>query len=156
MLIRQFIYSSYITPYLDKLRGSSHAEIAAIAARSYPESTYHLRWCKDWLLRLAKGTEDGQAIMQSALDHLWDYQSEFLKAGEFEATMAAQAIAPDLQDFTPSVPAEIITGLTEAGLTIPAQNRNLSGGKKGVHTEHLGYILAEMQFLQRAYPGLEW
>lgn len=155
-VLRQFIYSCFITPYLEHLRGSAHAEIAAIAARSHTESLYHLRWSRDWLLRLSRGTEEGKLEMQASLDNLWDFHTEFLSPAGFENDLADQHIAPVLSEIADQCMETLQSGLVEAGLSTPALDRNLSGGKRGVHSEHLGYILAEMQYLQRSYPGLEW
>lgn len=155
-VLRQFMYDCFITTYLQELINSTNKQIAEIALRSVHESQYHYRWSSDWLLRLGQGTSESKAIMQDALDHLWRFHQEPITSVPFEAEMAAQGIAPALDGIKAEYLNKLNAGISAAGLHIPTDGRTLSGGKKGVHTEHLGYILAEMQHVQRTYPGLEW
>lgn len=155
-IMRQFIYDCFITSYLELLRHSAHAEIAAIASRSFSESNYHYHWSYDWLQRLSLGTEKSKVIMQEALDELWRYHMEPIMEVGFEKEMQAVNIAADLQQVSENYLNKLLSGIEKAGLKIPEGKYMMDGGKRGVHSEHLGYVLAEMQYLQRAYPGQEW
>jgi len=155
-VLRQYMYDCFITTYLQALTHSSDSKIAEIALRSVHESQYHYRWSSDWLLRLGAGTPKSKTIMQESLNQLWRFHQEPIVAASFEVEMAAQGIAPDLETIKTEYLDKLHTGISKAGLVVPDDGRLLAGGKQGVHTEHLGYILAEMQHVQRTYPGLEW
>lgn len=152
---RIFFFSTWQFYFYQKLIYSSDKQLSAIAEKSLKEVKYHLKWSSDWVIRLGDGTEESKKRMQKAIDNLWPYTGEMFVAAEFEinlensVTINVSSIKNDWLDKIKAV-------LKEATLEMPEDGWMQSGGKNGIHTEHLGYILAEMQFMQRAYPGLEW
>jgi len=134
--------------YYTELQKSDNTTLAAIAEKSLKEITYHLRWSSEWTIRLGDGTGESHERMQTAISDLWVYSGELMKATGDE-TINPEIIKPQWQKHI----AEI---LQKATLQQPADTWMQTGGKDGRHTEHLGYILAEMQYMQRAYPGMKW
>jgi len=155
-ILRQFLFSAYQTTLYEKLAQSRDKTLAAIAAKSYKEGVYHLRWSSEWVIRLGDGTEESHTRMNNALDELWKFTGELHTAATYELETAAKAISPDLSTLQPLWKEKVKEVFDEAGITYPPSVWMQTGGKEGRHTEHLGYVLAEMQFLQRAYPGCEW
>ena len=141
-IMRQFMHDSFITAYLENLSNSAHQEVAAIATRSLSESSYHYHWSYDWLQRLSLGTVKSKVIMQQALDRLWRYHMEAVLPAPFEIEMLEQHIAPDLNVIKDNYLAKLQSGIKNADLIIPDEKYMQQGGKRGVHTEHLGYILS--------------
>lgn len=155
-LMRQFLFDAYHFELLKALQSSSDPRVAEIAAKAVKEVAYHLERSSDLVVRLGDGTEESRRRMQAALDALWPYTGEMFLADEKDTALAEKGIAADPRDLKAAWDAIVRDVLTEATLTIPASDFAHRGGKRGVHTEHLGYILADMQFLQRAYPGASW
>ena len=154
-ILRQFFFSTYQYFLYRELQLSSDTVISAIAEKSFKEVTYHLRWSSEWVIRLGDGTEESHRRMREALDQLLTYAGELLTPASYETALAGQGVAANLSLIQRPWQQKIEEVLSEA--TLPyAQSWVQLGGKEGRHTEHLGYILAEMQFLQRAYPGAEW
>jgi ring-1,2-phenylacetyl-CoA epoxidase subunit PaaC len=155
-IVRQFYYSAFADPYWRAMMRSSDAMLAAIAAKAEKESAYHLRHAAEWLIRLGDGTAESHRRAQDAVDALWSYTGELFEADAPEQTLMAQGVAID--------PASLRTGwhdtlrevLAKATLTQPDGTWMQSGGRAGHHSEHLGHLLAEMQHLQRTYPGATW
>ena len=155
-ILRQFFFSSYQYDLYASLQYSQDTQLGAIAAKALKEVTYHVRWSGEWVVRLGDGTPESRDRMLAAVNDLWMFTGELFKPAPFEKDLTASGI---------SVPAEFLKApweerlqrvFEEAGLEIPRAPAFQSGGKTGVHSEHLGYILAELQFLQRAYPGVNW
>lgn len=155
-MTRQLILDVFYTEFLERLQGSADARLAAIAAKAAKETRYHLRRSRDWTLRLGDGTEESHDRMQKAVDELWGYTAELFEMSEEESALAAAGIAVDRSGLRASWQAAVQDVLAEATLAPPQDDWSISGGREGIHTEHLGYLLAEMQFMQRAYPGLQW
>lgn len=155
-IVRQFLFDSHHYFLLEALQTSSDEQLAAIAAKSLKEVTYHLRYSSEWMIRLGDGTELSHEKMQTALNDLWMYQGELLSMDEVDAQMMALGIGVDQTLLQPLVQERIQTVLAQATLIAPSDSWMQSGGKQGRHSEHLGYLLAEMQFLPRAYPGQKW
>ena len=155
-IIRQFIFDSYHYYMCQALTQSQDEWLAGYAAKTLKEITYHLRFSSEWMLRLGDGTEVSHAKVQAAIDDLWTYSGELTTPNEIEKTMASQGIGADLTKIKTAIEAKMAEVLAASNLTAPAGTWMQSGGKDGRHSEHLGFILAEMQFLQRAYPGQEW
>jgi ring-1,2-phenylacetyl-CoA epoxidase subunit PaaC len=155
-IVRQFLFDSFHYYLCEALCQSKDAAIAAIAAKSLKEVTYHLRYSSEWMIRLGDGTEESHQKMQQALTDLWMYADEALIPDELDEAAAAAGIAPALADIAPRVRAKRADILEQATLVPPADEYMQQGGKQGVHTEHLGFILTEMQWMQRAYPNMEW
>lgn len=155
-ILRQFFFSAYQIALYEKLAQGRDKTLAAIAAKSYKEVVYHLRWSSEWVIRLGDGTEESHTRMNNALDELWKFAGELHTAAPYEQETAAKAISPDLSTLRPQWEEKVKEVFDEAGLSYPVTTWMQTGGKAGRHTEHLGYVLAEMQFLQRAYPECEW
>jgi ring-1,2-phenylacetyl-CoA epoxidase subunit PaaC len=151
-ILRQFFFSAYQYYLYLHLQKSNDAQLAAIAGKAWKEVSYHLRWSSEWVIRLGDGTDESHTRMQQATDFLWPYTGELLVPAAYEKASFAVDPAIIHDDWKQKVNQVF----EEATLTIPENTWMQSGGKNGIHTEHLGYILAEMQFLQRAYPGAEW
>jgi len=156
-LVRQFFFDAWHYFYLGALKQSSDQRIAEIAEKSLKEVTYHLRRSGDLVVRLGDGTELSRSKVQTAVNALWPYTGEMFKADALDDAMTAVGIAPDPASLRAAWLDHVAEIFAEATLTMPAPDAWMQkGGKQGVHTEHLGYLLAEMQFLQRAYPGAQW
>lgn len=155
-LMRQFLFDAFHFHQLQALTKSADARVAEIAGKALKEVSYHLERSAEQVIALGDGTEESHARMQAALDDQWGYALEMFAGDTTDAKMADAGIAPDLADLRGPWDATVQAVLAEATLAIPENSYVHKGGKQGTHTEHLGYILAEMQFLQRAYPGAEW
>ncbi len=155
-MARQFYFDSWHRLLLRELQRSADSRVAAIAEKAFKEVTYHLERSTDWVIRLGDGTEESHQRMQSAIDDLWMYTGELFEMDDVDAEMLERGIGVDLETLRQPWLRHIESTLSEATLTAPATKWMQRGGKQGLHTEKLGYILAEMQFLQRAYPGAQW
>ncbi|BEV17475.1 phenylacetate-CoA oxygenase subunit PaaC [Herbaspirillum sp. DW155] len=156
-LARQFLFDVWHYFLLEGLCDSRDARIAEIAQKCFKEVTYHVRRSTDLMIRLGDGTGESHRRMQDAIDALWMYTGELFAADALDQVMHANGIAPDLGELQQKWQQHVIEVMREATLQLPAAGLWMqSGGKAGRHTEHLGYLLAEMQFLQRAYPGAKW
>ncbi|MCB0847498.1 MAG: phenylacetate-CoA oxygenase subunit PaaC, partial [Bacteroidetes bacterium] len=130
--------------------------ISAIANKSTREVKYHLRFSSEWVKRLGDGTEESHRRMQAAIDYLWPYAGELFKETELEAEMKENEIGADLAVVKQSWSETIAITLHDATIQMPENAFIQSGGKKGIHSEHLGFILADLQFMQRTYPNMTW
>lgn len=155
-LMRQFLFDAYHMELLRALTSSSDPRVAEIAAKASKEVAYHLERSADLVVRLGDGSDESHNRMQTALDDLWPYTGEMFMDDATDQAVADAGIAPLPSTLKAGWDATVRHVLTEATLAIPEAGWQHKGGKTGVHTEHLGYILAEMQFLQRAYPGATW
>lgn len=154
---RQFYFDAWHYFLLEKLSASSDPRIAEIAVKSLKEVSYHLRRSGDLVVRLGDGTEHSKRLMQAALDDLWMYTDEMFQSDALDDGMEASGVAPRLAELRTPWLAHVAEIFEEATLVSPAAGAWMQkGGKQGVHGEQLGYVLAEMQFLQRAYPGAQW
>ncbi len=149
-MTRQFFFDAWHLPLLETLGSSSDAAIAAIAAKASREAAYHLRRSRDWIIRLGDGTEESHRRMETAIAALWPL------TGEMFAADAVDSSVIDLEALRPRWQSEIESTFAHATLAVPSDAWMQHGGKQGIHTEKLGTLLAEMQFLQRAYPGAQW
>jgi ring-1,2-phenylacetyl-CoA epoxidase subunit PaaC len=155
---RLFLYSAHAEPLHAALSRSADRRVAEVAAKAAKETAYHVRHCGEWVVRLGDGTEESRARMAAALEALWPYTGELLTPDRIDAAMHERGIAPDLAALRPAWDGRVDAVLAEATLPRPADGWMQRGGKDGrMHTEYLGYLLAEMQFLARAYPeAREW
>ncbi|RYD59558.1 MAG: phenylacetate-CoA oxygenase subunit PaaI [Sphingobacteriales bacterium] len=153
---RSFFYDTFSFFFYTALQKSSDEQLAAVAEKSLKEVTYHLRWSSEWIIRLGDGTEESHRRMQDAINDRWAYMGELVKVAALDKQMLEAGIGVDLDAIKAQYEARVKMVLDEATLTTPQINWMQEGGKEGRHTEHLGYILAEMQFMQRAYPNMEW
>ena len=155
-IARQFYFDAFHLPLLRALADSSDTRIADIAAKSAKEAAYHLERSSDWVIRLGDGTEASRARMQQSVDDLWMYTGELFAADDLDRAMAEAGIGPDLAALREPWLEKVRGIFSEATLTAPGEAWMQRGGKQGVHTEKLGFLLAEMQYLQRAYPDARW
>jgi ring-1,2-phenylacetyl-CoA epoxidase subunit PaaC len=155
-ILRQFFFSQYQHLLFQQLQNSKHEQLAAIAEKSLKEVTYHLRWSSEWVIRLGDGTEESHKRMLKAIDELWRYTGELFEAVEYEIRAANDGTGVDISKLKESWMNKVQEVFYEATLLIPPKTFMQTGGKEGRHTEHLGYILTELQYMQRAYPGCEW
>lgn len=155
-MMRQYLVDAFNVEFLSQLCQSKDKQLAAIAAKAIKESVYHLRRSKDWVLRLGDGTAESHDRMQKALDDLWGFTPELFEMDQLESDLAAVGIAVDRSLLKDSWKTSVTELLAEATLTAPEDAWSVRGGREGMHTEHLGHLLSELQFMQRAYPGLEW
>jgi len=156
-LVRQFYFDTWHYFLMQGLTRSSDARIAEIAEKSLKEVTYHLRRSGDLVVRLGDGTDVSHAKMQAAANDLWMYTGEMFNYDQADQAMVEQGVAPAAGALRAAFLEHVSEIFAEATLAMPSPDAWMQrGGKQGRHSEHLGYILAEMQFLQRAYPGAEW
>jgi ring-1,2-phenylacetyl-CoA epoxidase subunit PaaC len=156
-LVRQFFFDTWHYFLIGALTRSSDPRIAEIAEKSLKEVTYHLRRSGDLIVRLGDGTDVSHQFTQTAVDELWMYTGEVFNYDAVDEAMVAEGVAPPAAMLREQWLSHVSDILGEATLAMPAADAWMQkGGKQGRHTEHLGYLLAEMQFLQRAYPGSEW
>ncbi|MEQ9230028.1 MAG: 1,2-phenylacetyl-CoA epoxidase subunit PaaC [Cyclobacteriaceae bacterium] len=155
-IFRQFLFDSFHNYFQEELMKSNDERLAAIAAKSFKETQYHLKWSGDWVIRLGDGTDESKERMNNALAELWSYAGELTQPNETDTAAFEAGYGVDLNAVKAKREAKIREVLTEATLDLPESTYAHLGGKDGRHTEHLGYILADLQFLQRAYPGNEW
>jgi ring-1,2-phenylacetyl-CoA epoxidase subunit PaaC len=150
-VLRQFFFSAYQFYLYQQLQQNKDEQLAAIAAKSLKEVTYHLRWSSEWIIRLGDGTEESHSRIVKALDELWPYTSELFLPAPYEEKMGV-----DISSIKDQWIKKINEILSEATLTVPSPKNEHTGGKQGRHTEHLNDLLKDLQYLQRTYPGMEW
>ncbi|MES2004049.1 MAG: 1,2-phenylacetyl-CoA epoxidase subunit PaaC [Bacteroidota bacterium] len=156
-ILRQFFFSTYQYFLYRQLQNSSDTQLAAIAEKALKEVTYHLRWSSEWVIRLGDGTNESKQRMLNAIDEVWTYTGEMFIPGSYELQAVKDGYGVDVKTIQADWLQKVTAVFEEATLPMPAENSWMqTGGKEGNHTEYLGFILAEMQFLQRAYPGAEW
>ncbi|MGE4327692.1 MAG: 1,2-phenylacetyl-CoA epoxidase subunit PaaC [Pseudodonghicola sp.] len=156
-LMRQFLFDAWHTILLGRLMKSSDTRVAEIAEKASKEAAYHLERSADTVVSLGDGTEESHARMQAALDYLWPYVGEMFVVDAVDQAMAEEGIAPDPASLRAEYDALVGRVLEEATLTIPDSRFAHKGGRDGrMHSEHLGHLLTQMQWLQRAYPDARW
>jgi ring-1,2-phenylacetyl-CoA epoxidase subunit PaaC len=155
-ILRQFFFSQYQYLLFQQLQHSKDEQLAAIAAKSLKEVTYHLRWSSEWVIRLGDGTQESHSRMLRAIDELWMYTGELFQTSGYEQQTAKEGIGTDVSLLKANWEEKIKEIFSEATLPVPEKVFMQSGGKDGKHTEHLGYILTELQYMQRTYPNSLW
>lgn len=153
---RHFLFDVYHLMFLSELEKSKDLTLSAIAKKCIKEVRYHVRFSSDWIKRLGDGTEESKAKMQEAINDLWTYTDELFHQTEADKAMVTEGIGVDVTKLKDNYYKRINEVLEEATLEIPESKYFQKGGKEGIHTEHLGYILAELQYMQRTYPNMEW
>jgi ring-1,2-phenylacetyl-CoA epoxidase subunit PaaC len=155
-IVRQLLYTAFDLPLYEALSASTDPIIAGVAQKAVKETKYHLRHVKEWMYRLGDGTEESHSRAQNALNELWMFTAELFEMDEADEILLREGIAVDLgalkQRWSETVGECIVTST----LMHPADGYMQSGSRKGIHSEYLGFILAEMQFLPRAYPDAKW
>ncbi|MBS1582104.1 MAG: phenylacetate-CoA oxygenase subunit PaaC [Bacteroidetes bacterium] len=155
-IARSFLFDAFHLPLQQALTKSPDERLAGIAGKAVKEATYHLRHSSEWLVRFGDGTEESHRRAQAAIDGLWMYTGELFAPDEAERTLIEAGILPDLASIKAEWDATVARVLAEATLVRPADGWMARGGKDGQHTEHLGFLLAELQYLPRAFPGAQW
>jgi ring-1,2-phenylacetyl-CoA epoxidase subunit PaaC len=155
-IARLLLFSAFADPLWRAATTSTDAMIAAIAAKAEKETAYHVRHAAEWLIRLGDGTAESHRRAQDALDNLWPYTGELFTIAETDAALIAGGTIADPASLLATWNATVDATLSRATLVRPEDRWMQSGGRKGQHTEHLGHLLAEMQYLQRSYPGATW
>lgn len=155
-IARQFLFSSFYLLYLEKLCGSKDEFLAGFAAKSIKELKYHVQHAGDWVLRMGDGTEESHQRIQKAINELWEYTPEFFIVDELDNEAISTGIGVDVAALKEQWKQNVSDIITEATLQVPADGWGHKGGRLGKHTEHLGFILSDMQYLQRMYPGAKW
>jgi ring-1,2-phenylacetyl-CoA epoxidase subunit PaaC len=150
-VLKEFLFSTYQFYLYQQLSESADERIAAIAGKSFKEVTYHLKWSSEWVIRLGDGTTESKTRMEKALENVWMFSGELFEYASYETPFI------DLESIKENWNKRVAAVLEEATLTFPEKKTwHQSGGKNGIHTEHLGFILAEMQVLPRTYPDATW
>lgn len=156
-ILKLFFFSAWQFYFYQNLIYSSDKQLAAIAEKSLKEVTYHVKWSSEWVIRMGDGTAESNRRIKQALEELWPYTGEMFEPSDYEIVLLDNHISVYVSNIKKEWQNKIRNVLETATVPPPAENIWMhKGGKTGIHTEHLGYILAEMQFLQRAYPGCEW
>lgn len=156
VIVRQFLFDAYHKMLLEQLMTSKDERIAAIATKSIKECKYHLRFSSEWLKRLGSGTEESQLRSQTALNDLYVYAHEFFIETDIEKQMKEAGIGADLKEIENNYWPFVKKVIAEAGLFVPQAPPRIAKGKQGMHSEKLGYILSDLQYMQRAYPNMQW
>tara|TARA_B100000497_G_C7676281_1_gene408580 strand:+ start:1427 stop:2170 length:744 start_codon:yes stop_codon:yes gene_type:complete len=155
-IVRHFFFSVYSFLFYSKLSNSKDETLAAIAVKSLKEIKYHLTHSKSWVIRLGDGTEKSNKRIQKSLNDLWQFTGEFFEMDEIDQKMYKEGIGVNNSSLKSEWDKIVNTTLEESNLIRPEDGYMQSGSKNGMHTEHLGHLLSEMQFLPRAYPDAEW
>ena len=155
-VLRNLFVATWAKLLWERLCDSSDAEVAAIAGKAVKEARYHQQHAADWVVRLADGTDESRQRIDAALDQLWRYTAELFDADAVDEQAHARGLGPRRADLREPWLAEISAVFDEAGLALPKPSGFRSTGSRGVHSEHMGFILTEMQYLQRAFPGGVW
>jgi ring-1,2-phenylacetyl-CoA epoxidase subunit PaaC len=155
-ILRQFLFSVFQMEQYKALSGSTDAKLAAIAEKSLKEVSYHVRWSGEWVIRLGDGTEESKQRINAALKQIWMFTGEMFQPANYELQSAKEGVGVDPSTLEQAWQEKITEVFSEALLDSPSKGWAQSGGKKGIHTEHLGFLLAEMQYLQRVYPNSTW
>ncbi|MCV2366870.1 1,2-phenylacetyl-CoA epoxidase subunit PaaC [Roseateles oligotrophus] len=154
--VRNFAVATWLLLLWRRLQSSTDPELAAIAAKAVKESAYHQQHAADWLVRLGDGTEESASRTSAALALCWPLFNELFDADAVDAAAVASGLGPSWAELRPEWTAHLNEVLTDAGLAHPKPSAYVSAGRRGVHSEHMGHLLAELQYLQRAYPGGKW
>jgi ring-1,2-phenylacetyl-CoA epoxidase subunit PaaC len=153
---RQFLYDVYHLLLLTELQNSKDETLSAIAKKSIKEVSYHQRFSSDWIKRLGDGTEESHQKIQNAINDLWTFTDELFHQTDADIEMVSEGIGADATKLKDAFYAKVSEVLTEATLQIPDMKYFQKGGKQGIHSEHMGYLLADMQFMQRTFPNMNW
>jgi len=153
---RQFLFDHFHFLLLNELQKSNNETLVAIAKKSLKEVSYHKRFSSDWVKRLGDGTEESKQKMQTAINDLWRFTEELFETTDADQEAIAEGVGVNVAALKEAYFANVSEVLTEATLEKPELQFFQSGGKKGIHSEHMGYLLNDMQFMQRTYPGSKW
>ena len=155
-MARQFLFDVYHLLFLNELQKSKDLTLSAIASKSIKEVSYHQRFSSDWIKRLGDGTDLSHQKMQDAIDALWTYTDELFHQTQADKVMVKEGVGVDVTKLKEAYYKQVNEVLEEATLNIPESKYFQKGGKEGIHTEHMGYLLSDLQYMQRTYPNMEW
>jgi ring-1,2-phenylacetyl-CoA epoxidase subunit PaaC len=155
-MARQFLFDVYHLLFLKELQKSKDLTLSAIASKAVKEVSYHQRFSSDWIKRLGDGTKESHERIQNAINDLWIYTDELFHPTEVEKAMLKEGIGVDVTSLKNWYYETVNAVLEEATLSVPESKYFQKGGKQGIHTEHMGYLLAQLQYMQRTYPNMEW
>ena len=155
-MARQFLFDVYHLLFLNELQKSKELTLSAIASKSIKEVSYHQRFSSDWIKRLGDGTDLSHQKMQDAIDALWTYTDELFHQTQADKVMVKEGVGVDVTKLKETYYKQVNEVLEEATLNIPESKYFQKGGKEGIHTEHMGYLLSDLQYMQRTYPNMEW
>ena len=155
-IVRQFLFDCYHYYHLEALSKSTDEQLTFIGAKSVKESRYHLQYSAEWMVRLGDGTEESHARMQKAIEDKIHYFEELFLPTEIESRLIESGIAPDLTLIREKAYSKLNSVILESTLSLPEKIYTQQGGREGKHTEHFGFILAELQFMQKTYPDMKW
>ena len=156
VIAKQFLFDVFHLAFLQELQHSKDTQLAAIAVKSIKEVLYHTRFSSDWIKRLGDGTTESHGRIQTAINDLWIYTDELFQPTEADTAMVTQGIGVDLTKLKANYYQQVSAVLAEATLTTPVVEYFQKGGKQGIHSEHMGFILTELQFMQRTYLNMNW
>jgi len=155
-ILRQFFFSSYQYLLYEQLQQSRDEQLTAIAAKALKEVTYHVRWSSEWVIRLGDGTKESHDRMLKAINELWTYTGELFIAAAYEEVAVNEGYGIEVASLKNKWEERVKEIFAEATLPFPGTTFQQTGGKTGTHSEHMGFILADLQYMQRVYPGCEW
>jgi ring-1,2-phenylacetyl-CoA epoxidase subunit PaaC len=155
-IARQYLFDEFHLLLLTELQNSADETLAAIATKSLKEVSYHRRFSSDWILRLGDGTPESHERIQTAINDLWTYTDELFQMTPTDTEMASLGVGVDLAPLKQIWLEKVTDLLTRATLSVPDQQYFLKGGKSGIHSEHMGYLLADLQYMQRTFPNMTW
>ncbi len=155
-MVRQFFLDAYQVPFYDALSSSTDESLAGIAAKAVKEARYHLERSSSWVVRLGDGTDESHQRTQAAVDTLWRYTGDLHERPAGGETVVNSGVAPDAEPIASTFDATVRSVLADATLDVPEDPYQRLGGRVGTHTEHLGHLLTEMQWLHRTHPGAQW
>ena len=153
---RQFLFDAFHLLLLEQLQNSTDETLAAIAKKSIKEVTYHQRFSSDWIRRLGDGTEESHSKIQNAINDLWTFTDELFHQTDADQAMISQGIGVDVMKLKVAYYEKVSLILTESTLQVPDLKYFQKGGKAGIHSEHMGYLLADLQYMQRTFPNMNW
>jgi ring-1,2-phenylacetyl-CoA epoxidase subunit PaaC len=156
VMARQFLFDMFHFMLMEKLQFSKDDTLAAIAKKSIKEVSYHRRFSSDWVKRLGDGTEESHAKMQEGIDGLWRYTDELFHITDADQVVINEGLGVDVSELKEVYYSVVSEILKEATLAVPERKYFAQGGKNGIHSEHMGFLLAELQYMQRTYPNMTW
>tara|TARA_R110002049_G_scaffold1130_13_gene8329 strand:- start:2337 stop:3095 length:759 start_codon:yes stop_codon:yes gene_type:complete len=156
VMARQFLFDVYHLMLMERLQNSKDENLAAVAKKGIKEVSYHKRFSSDWVKRLGDGTGESHDKMQEAINDLWRFTDELFHMTESDKEMAKLGVAVDLSELKEKYYEKVSEVLKEATLEVPENKYFTKGGKDGIHTEHMGYILADLQYMQKTFPNMKW
>lgn len=155
-IMRQFLFDAFRKPLLEKLQGSSDKQLSSIAEKALKETKYHLRHSSEWVIRLGDGTEESHSRIQESLNTIYRYSHELFFNDDTDALLIQEGIVPELSEVKKQWENTINEVIEMATISLPENNWKFEGGRLGRHSEHMGYLLADLQYMQRTYPNMEW